>query len=75
MLAAAAIDAMAREDVPVIVEVWTDGGLLPHAAAHAERLDDALAGGGPRVLEVPVCLADTDALLAAAGPLVAWSGQ
>jgi thiamine pyrophosphate-dependent acetolactate synthase large subunit-like protein len=71
----AAIDAMAREDVPLVVEVWTDGGLLPNAAAHAERLEDALADRGPRVLEVPVCLADTDALLAAAGPLVAWSGQ
>lgn len=71
----AAIAALPDERVPLVVEVWTDGGSLATAAAHAERLRRALASGAPRVLEVPVCLEDTDALVAAAGPLVAWSGQ
>ena len=71
----AAVAAVEHERVPLVVEVWTDGGSLPDVTAHAERLGAALAGGSPRVLEVPVCLADTDALLAAAGPLVAWSDQ
>ncbi|HEV2310045.1 MAG TPA: hypothetical protein VGU73_05945 [Acidimicrobiia bacterium] len=71
----AAIAAVEHERVPLVVEVWTDGGSLPDVTAHAERLRAALAAGSPRLLEVPICLADTDALLVAAGPLVAWSDQ
>jgi len=71
----AAIEGLARGHGPLVVEVWTDRASLPDAAAHAERLAAALAAGAPRVVEVPVCLEDTDALVAAAGPLVAWSGQ
>ena len=71
----AVIAAVPTERVPLVVEVWTDGGTLPDATTHAERLSAALARGAPRVLEVPVCLEDTDALVAAAGPLVAWSDQ
>ncbi len=71
----AAIASVPNERVPLVVEVWTEGGMLPDATAHAERLSAALVRGAPRVLEVPVCLEDTDALLAAAGPLVAWSDQ
>ncbi|HEY6319481.1 MAG TPA: hypothetical protein VI462_16540 [Acidimicrobiia bacterium] len=70
-----AIQAVPNERVPLVVEVWTDGGSLPDAAAHAARLGAALAAGTPRVLEVPVCFEDTDALVAAAGPLVAWTDQ
>lgn len=70
----AAIAAVADERVPLVVEVWTERGELPDAAAHAARLGTALASRATRVLEVPVCLEDTEALLAAAGPLVAWSG-
>jgi hypothetical protein len=71
----AAMAAVPNERVPLVVEVWSGAGALPDAAAHAERLSAALARGAPRVLEVPVCLEDTDALLAAAGALVAWSDQ
>ena len=71
----AAVAAVPDERIPLVVEVWTDGGSLPDAATHAAQLRTALASGAPRVLEVPVCLEDTDALLDAAGPLVAWSGQ
>jgi hypothetical protein len=70
-----AIQAVPNERVPLVVEVWTEGGSLPDAAAHAARLGAALAAGAPRVLEVPVCFEDTDALVAAAGPLVAWTDQ
>ena len=72
---ATAIQAVPDERVPLVVEVWTDGGSLPDAATHAARLGAALAAGAPRVLEVPVCFEDTDALVAAAGPLVAWTDQ
>ena len=71
----AAVARLASGHGPLVVEVWTDEGSLPDVGAHRERLAAALAVGAPRVLEVPVCLEDTDALVAAAGPLVAWSDQ
>ena len=72
---AAVVDRIVAERLPVVVEVWTDGAPLGRAAEHAEHLADAVAARGPRVLEVPVCLEDTERLVAAAGPVVAWPGQ
>lgn len=69
---AAAIERLGA--VPVVVEVWADAGDLTDADAHRRALDAALGGPGPTVLEVPVCAADTDALVAAAGAVVAWGG-
>jgi thiamine pyrophosphate-dependent acetolactate synthase large subunit-like protein len=71
----AAIAQLTRAHGPLVVEVWSDQASLPNAGAHRERLAAALVAGAPRVLEVPVCLEDTEALVAAAGPLVAWSDQ
>jgi hypothetical protein len=70
----AAVDHALREDAPVVIEVWSDTARLPRAEAHAEQLAAALASRSPRVLEVPVCADDTERLVAAAGPVVAWGG-
>ena len=71
---AAAVDELIDTTLPVVVEVWGEEGTLASAAHHAERLADALAVRSPRVLEVPVAFEDTDRLVAAAGPVVAWGG-
>jgi Thiamine pyrophosphate enzyme, central domain len=71
---ATAIDHALREDAPIVIEVWSEQASLTRAAAHAERLAAALAARAPAVLEVPVCVDDTDRLVAAAGPVVAWGG-
>jgi hypothetical protein len=57
-----------------VVEVWSEDGSLPRADAHAGRLAAALAAASPAVLEVPVCVDDTERLVEAAGPVVAWGG-
>jgi hypothetical protein len=60
--------------VNLVVVVWGTGGSLPTAADHRARVAEALATPGVSVLPVPVALADTDLLVAAAGEVVAWGG-
>jgi hypothetical protein len=69
-----AIDELLDASGPGVVVRWRDGrpGLDP--LEHAARLVGALGAGRPAVLEVGVRLEDTDALVAAAGPVVAWGG-
>jgi hypothetical protein len=71
---AAAVDVARGEAAPVVVEVWSEHASLPRADAHAEQLATALAARSPAVLEVPVCVDDTEDLVEAAGPVVAWGG-
>ena len=70
----AAVERAIREDAPVVIEVWSDGGHLSRADAHREELAGAVAARSPAVLEVPICVNDTERLVAAAGPVVAWGG-
>ena len=71
---ASAFDAIAGEQLPLLIEAWTDEGHLAHADDHRAQLAAALTARTPRVLDVPVCLDDTGLLLAAAGAVVAWGG-
>jgi thiamine pyrophosphate-dependent acetolactate synthase large subunit-like protein len=64
-----------RERVPLVVAAWGEaGGSVRVVDDHRRLLTEALAAGGPTLLEVPVSLADTDLLIAAAGEVVAWGG-
>jgi hypothetical protein len=60
-------------EFPFVVEVWGDAGVPLAAAAHRDRITAALALPEVTVIEVPIDYAATDQLVAAAGPLVAWS--
>jgi hypothetical protein len=71
---ASAFDAIAAEALPLVIEAWSAQGHLAHADQHRAQLAAALTAGRPQVLDVPVCLDDTDLLLAAAGDVVAWGG-
>lgn len=62
----------AATGVTFVLVVWGAGN-LPDAPSHARRLEDALAGGRLRVLEVPVDWSDTDLLVEVAGDIVAWT--
>jgi hypothetical protein len=69
-----AIDELLETSGPAVVVRWRDGGPRLDPGEHAARLVGALSVARPAVLEVGVCLDDTDALVAAAGPVVAWGG-
>ncbi len=71
---ASAFDAIAGEPIPLVLEAWTPRGRLARVDDHRAQLAAALGAGTPRVLEVPVCLDDTELLVAAAGAVVAWGG-
>jgi hypothetical protein len=73
-VAAACLDWARSLGVPLVVEVWGEQGVARSSARHQEWLGEAFATGGVSVLELPVDFAATRALVAAAGPLVAWSG-
>jgi thiamine pyrophosphate-dependent acetolactate synthase large subunit-like protein len=62
--------------VPLTLEVWgaeVAGASVPSAAAHAERLAQALDEPGVKVLPVPVDFAHTRTLVEVAGEVVAWT--
>ena len=71
--AAALIEYGRERGISFVVEVWGDGGDIADAAGHRARAEAALASDGVTVLEVPIDYAATETLIAAAGPLVAWS--
>ncbi|MBL7548065.1 thiamine pyrophosphate-binding protein [Frankia sp. AgB1.9] len=58
----------------VVVEVWGDDGEPLSSAEHRAAVTARLAQGGVGVLELPVDYAALTALVAAAGPVVAWGG-
>lgn len=60
-------------EFPFVVEVWGDAGAPLDAAAHRDRIEAALASNEVTVLELPIDYSGTEQLVAAAGPLVAWS--
>jgi hypothetical protein len=60
-------------EFPFVVEVWGDAGVPLDAAAHRDRIVTALASDEVTVLELPIDYSATEQLIAAAGPLVAWS--
>ncbi len=70
----AAIDVALRDDLPIVIEVWSEDAPMTSVSDHAERLTAALAARSPSVVEVPVCVEDTERLVEAAGPVVAWGG-
>jgi len=69
-----AMAAADRDRARVTVVVWGGRGRLRVAAEHRERLADALASPGLAMLEVPIYLDETNALVQAAGDVVAWGG-
>ncbi len=71
---AAAFDAAATAGLDLVVVVWGTRGAITRAEDHRTRVAEALAAPGATILEVPVALEDTDLLVAAAGPVVAWDG-
>jgi len=70
----AAIEAAERDAVALTVVVWRTAGRLSDADEHATVLSEALATQRCARLDIPVALADTQLLLDAAGPVVAWDG-
>ncbi len=71
---AAQLDRARSEGLTLVVELW--GSADGHgwsAAEHQQQLRDALAAGGVTVLEPAVDFGATEALVAACGPLVAWT--
>ena len=56
----------------VALQLWGPEGSLDSSTAHVELLDAQLATQVVRIDDVPVDVADTAALQAAAGALVAW---
>jgi hypothetical protein len=73
-VAQSAIDELLDASGPAVVVRWRDDGPRLDPAEYAARLVGAIGAARPAVLEVGVCLEDTDALVAAAGPVVAWGG-
>lgn len=58
----------------LVVELWgSDSGSAWSAAEHQKHLRNAFAAGGVTVLEPAVDFGATEALVAACGPLVAWT--
>lgn len=55
------------------VEVWGGSGRATDAESHVEQARAALAAPGITVYDVPTDYSATDQLIAAAGPLVAWT--
>jgi acetolactate synthase-1/2/3 large subunit len=68
---ALALDAASRLGVAVPVEVWDPSGPVLDAAAHERRLRELVEGGGQAALATDP--AQLDEMLAAAGPVVAWT--
>jgi thiamine pyrophosphate-dependent acetolactate synthase large subunit-like protein len=60
--------------IDLVVVVWTEAGRLRSVEEHAELLRDAFEHGGVSRVDVPVALEDTELLVEAAGPVVAWGG-
>jgi hypothetical protein len=72
--AAALIELGRRMKLSLVVEVWGDSGHLADAEEHRARAAAELASPGISVLDVPIDYSPNAQLIAAAGPLVAWSG-
>lgn len=58
---------------PLVLAVWGVGS-LESADDHRSALEDALRSGHVRIVDVPIDWSDTDVLIDAAGPIVAWGG-
>ena len=58
----------------LVVDVWSAGGPVRVAADHLEQLEAASREPGVSILDVPVDVSFTRALVDAAGPVVAWGG-
>jgi acetolactate synthase-1/2/3 large subunit len=63
-----------RAGTRLTVVIWAPRGRLRVVEEHRRRLEDALAGPGTSVLEVPIGLDETTQLVEAAGEVVAWGG-
>ncbi|WP_157472707.1 hypothetical protein [Frankia sp. EAN1pec] len=71
---AALVEWASRRAGTLVIEVWGDGGAPRSAEQHRDHLAAALARPGVHVIEVPVDVAPTAALVDVCGPLVAWPG-
>ncbi len=71
--AAALIEFGREQGLSFVVEVWGEAGTVVDAEAHRTQAAAALATPGVTVIEVPVDWSATERLVAAAGPLAAWS--
>ena len=69
----AVIDLAHRLEQSIVLEVWAERDSLDRADEHRERVADAFDRPGVTRLDVPVRFADTELLIDAAGPVVAWT--
>jgi thiamine pyrophosphate-dependent acetolactate synthase large subunit-like protein len=61
-------------NLPLVVEIWDEGDGEPlDAASHQARVREALASGEVTVLQPAIDFSPTADLIAACGPLVAWT--
>ena len=60
--------------VDLVVVVWGEAGRLRSVDHHAARLHEALQSSGVTRVDVPVAIEDTQLLVDAAGPVIAWGG-
>jgi thiamine pyrophosphate-dependent acetolactate synthase large subunit-like protein len=68
------IDAARETGLTMIVEIWgDDSGELLDAADHQARVREALGAGGVTVLRPAIDFSPTADLVAACGPLIAWT--
>jgi thiamine pyrophosphate-dependent acetolactate synthase large subunit-like protein len=70
----AELDRAHAAGIDLVVVVWGDAGRLRTVDDHAARLHEALVTSGVTRVDVPVALEDTELLVEAAGPVVAWGG-
>ncbi len=69
------LELAARLAVGFVVDVWGGGGPVRTAADHLDALHAAHREPGVTIVDVPVDQSRTDALVDAAGPVVAWGGR
>jgi hypothetical protein len=71
---AAGLDAVAGEDLALLVVGWSEDGPRRAAPEVGPLVRGAFEDRRPALLEVAVCTSDTRLLIEAAGDVVAWGG-
>lgn len=71
----ALLELAASWGVPLVAEVWDDQGAALAPGPHAERLTQALRSGRTAVVHLATAHGQLEAMVAAAGPVVAWGAK
>jgi Thiamine pyrophosphate enzyme, central domain len=69
---ATVVDLARTLGLDLVISVWDSAASLGAATDHAGALADAFTAPGVSEIRAPVAVADTNLLLEAAGPVVAW---